>query len=372
MGEAMASSVYAERHARALERMAAEGVDCLFVPVSTNLFYFSGVKIKKTERLTALVLSCGMEPFLVCPAFERSRVGAMSAVSDLRLWGEAEDPYRLVAGSLSARPPRRVAVESTAWFSEYARLAEALPGAEFVSASPITEALRAQKSPQEVEAIRRAASIMERARAAAVARARAGMSQEELKGLHLAAVKAEGGAEPSCTLTFGPNSSLPHGGSAPLNLRPTDVIMMDGGVAVNGYRCDLTRTWAFGRPWARFEEAVKVVLEAQAAAIAAAGPGVPAQEVDRAARRVIEGAGYGRYFTHRVGHGTGLDGHEKPYLAEGNLEPLLPGMVATVEPGIYLPGEFGVRIEDDIVITPDGCECLSTRVGSWDELILGG
>jgi len=371
LSRAEVDPVYADRHRRALDAMERLGIDCLFVPVSTNLFYLAGVKIKKSERLTAFVLRAGALPFLVCPSFEESRVGGMAALKDLRTWDEDGDPYELVASELSGRPPKRIAVEHTSWFGEYSRLAQALPGSEFVDAAPIMEPLREIKSEEEIRAIRTAAGIMERARSTTIARAREGMTQEALKEIHFAAVREEGGAEPSCSLMFGPNSALPHGGSAARRLRAVDVVMMDGGVSVDGYRCDLTRTWAYGRRTTRFEEIVSVVLEAQAAAIEAAGPGVPAQEVDRAARRVIEDAGYGDYFTHRVGHGIGLDGHERPYLAEGNAEPLKPGMTATIEPGIYVPGEFGVRIEDDIVVTPDGCELLSRRVESLEELTVG-
>jgi Xaa-Pro dipeptidase len=198
----------------------------------------------------------------------------------------------------------------------------------------------------------------------------AGMVAAEIKEQIVAQLTVAGGSAPSCTVNVGAASALPHGGRSDAALMRSDVILIDGGVAWDGYRSDITRTYNFGQPQDALLRLMEIVLAAEAAAIAAVKPGAFAESIDAAARQVITEAGYGAEFTHRVGHGLGLEGKEPPYLAEGNRQALEPGMVITIEPGIYLPGEFGVRIEDDIVVTESGSALLSAPVESVEELIL--
>jgi D-alanyl-D-alanine dipeptidase len=239
-------------------------------------------------------------------------------------------------------------------------LQERLPAASFLPASTITGELRMRKEAGEVDLLRRAGAAVDRVVARLDGARFSGKAERQLSA-EVAAMVVEEGHE---TATFsivasGPNGASPHHEAGDRVIGPGDAVVLDFGGRLQGYHSDITRTFFVGEAPARVREVFGVVREAQEAGVTAAGPGVPAQEVDRAARRVIAAAGFGPFFMHRTGHGIGLEEHEPPYMVEGNAEPLEPGMAFSVEPGIYLPGEFGVRIEDVVVVTADGAERLN-------------
>jgi Xaa-Pro dipeptidase len=232
---------------------------------------------------------------------------------------------------------------------------------KFVNGDVICNAQRMIKSEKEIALLRLSNDVTEACIRQTWTQMKAGMQEQDVARLlrqNYAALGLSGGG----LIQFAQSSAIPHGGASPRTLQPNDIVLMDCGTRVQSYTSDVTRTTVFGKPTPRHEEIWRLVHQAQSAGITAAKPGVTCESVDAAARRVIEEAGYGRNFVHRLGHGIGLEGHEAPYFAGNNKTILQPGMTFTVEPGIYIQGEFGVRLEDDIVITENGCELLTVRM----------
>jgi Xaa-Pro aminopeptidase len=343
--------VYRRRLESMRGRLAGAAADGLFATPSSNLFYLTGINFWRSERLTALFLFADRDPVVLCPAFEESRLRGMSAVEHVVTWGETEDPFAKAAALVPAAAGT-LAVEPSTAFDEVERLLAHRPGWKPVSAGALFASVRMVKTPEELEAMRRAIAVaLPRFRRAFEA-LRPGATEEQISA-------AFGGEN---VVQFGPSSAFPHGASTARELARDEAVLIDAWDRPEGYYYDITRSTFFGRPSDEYRKVWEIVLEAQGAAIERAGPGVPCSEVDAAARRVIEKAGYGEYFTHRLGHGLGIDVHEPPYMVATERTLLEPGMTFTSEPGIYLPGRFGVRIEDDIVCTERGAESLSPRV----------
>jgi Xaa-Pro aminopeptidase len=349
---------YPARLERARALMAARGIDALLLSVGADLPYLTGYRAMPLERLTMLVLPVDGPATLVVPALEAPRVVPCPEAFRLEPWDEGEDPLAQVARYCGSG--WRLAVGDTTWSVFTLALQERLPGASFVAASPLTGELRARKEPGEIELLRQAGAAVDRVVARLDGTRFSGRTERQLSA-EVAALVVEEGHEASTfsIVGSGPNSASPHHEAGGRVIAAGDAVVLDFGGRWQGYHSDITRTFFVGAPPARFREVYAVVREAQAAGVEAAGPGVPAQEVDRAARRVITAAGYGPFFMHRTGHGIGLEEHEPPYLIEGNADPLEPGMAFSVEPGIYLPGEFGIRIEDVVVVTGAGVEPLN-------------
>src|SRR5690242_644523 len=361
----LSPAVFQRRLERAQAELKARRWDFLIATPSTNYEYLTGYNPGRSERLIALVLPVSGLPAVVCPSFEVERIRRHSVITDLRGWEEQDDPYVLIGDvvrRLSARAARgTIALESTTTYQSSLRLAAALPGRKFVDAAPLTERLRVIKSPEEIALIRRAIVITQDAMAATFAQLAIGTTEVEVSQV-LSREMEQRGARGGGLVQFGPSSALPHGGPAGPKLEREMVVLIDCGCSVGGYQSDITRTIWFGdHPSDEFVKAFNLVYDAQSAAIELGRPGTPCEEMDRAARKVITAAGYGQYFTHRLGHGLGMDGHEPAYLVEGNKTPLEPGMVFSDEPGIYQLGKFGVRIEDDCTMTEHGVEVLSRR-----------
>jgi Xaa-Pro dipeptidase len=312
--------------------------------------------MSRSERLTALVLFSDGPAVLVTPSFEESNVTRDATVDDVRTWKEEEDPIALAAKLLGKKA---VGVEGSTSFSTASLLATA-SGARTEDATAVFDALRSVKSDAELALIEDAGRRTVAAIAAVHGRLRAGMTEREVSRM-LTQEFLELGVRGGGLVQFGPSSALPHGGPGDRSLAKADVVLIDCGCDVREYGSDVTRTVAFGRPSDEFRKVYDVVDRAQRAGIKALAAGRTGEEVDRAARKVIEDAGYGAYFTHRLGHGLGMDGHEQPYLVKGNTKPLVAGNVVTVEPGVYLPGKFGVRIEDDYGVKEKGLASLSVR-----------
>ncbi len=343
--------IYDRRIAAVRERLDAAGADGLYATPSSNLFYLTGIRFDRSERLTALFLFKDREPFVVCPSFEASRLRTMSAIEEVHAWEETEDPFAMAA-SLFPAGTGRLAVEPSTAFDDVERLIEARSAWKPFSAADLLAALRMVKTPEEIQSIRDAIAVALPRFQKAFASLRAGSVEAD--------ISHDFGGEN--VVQFGPSSALPHRASSPRVLAEDEAVLIDAWDKPEGYYYDITRSTYFGTPSDEYRRIWSVVLEAQNAAIEKAAPGVPCFEVDAAARRVIERAGYGEYFTHRLGHGLGIDVHEPPYMVAHNRTLLEPGMTFTSEPGIYLPGRFGVRIEDDVLVTEKGAESLSPRV----------
>ncbi len=349
--------IHRNRLAAARERLSALGADGLFATPSSNLFYLTGIDFHRSERLTALFLFRDRDPFVVCPAFEEARLRGMSAVEDVRTWEETEDAF---AKAAAAFPGERgtLAVEPSTAFDDVERLLAGRPNWKPVSAAPLLGPMRMVKTREEIEAIRRAIAV-------ALLRFRTAFESMRPGAIEAEISHAFGGDN---VVQFGPSSALPHGASTARALGKNEAILIDAWDRPEGYYYDITRSTYFGQPTDEYRNIWSVVLEAQTAAIEKAAPGVACSEVDAAARRVIDRAGYGTFFTHRLGHGLGIDVHEPPYMVAHEKTILEPGMVFTSEPGVYILGKFGVRIEDDILVTERGAQSLSPRVSQLDPI----
>jgi Xaa-Pro aminopeptidase len=360
-----AQKLMAEPPALAARQSSPAKFDGVFFAPGTSLYYFTGIRWGLSERLLGLVLPRTGEPVLVVPAFEEGRLREKLRIPvEVRVWQEDQSPTKIAAAALADRGFRtgRVGIEETTGFTFFDHLREAAPEFEYVSADPITIACRAHKSPQELELMRLACEATFEVFRAVFASLKAGMSQEEIAHL-VEAGFSKMGLHGGALVLLGASAALPHGTQQPQKLKEGDVVLIDGGCQVEGYESDVTRTGIFGKPPEKIARAFEIVRKAQDAALDAARAGRLSGTVDDTARAVITSAGYGpdyKYFTHRLGHGIGLDGHEHPYLVRGSKTVLEPGMTFSNEPGIYVPGEFGMRCEDDMVITANGPAQLLT------------
>lgn len=335
--------------------MVELGVDALLLSLGADLPWLTGYTAMPLERLTMLVLPADADATLVVPRLEAPRVEAAPDVFGLRPWDEHEDAVEIVVGLVGRR--RRLAISDRAWAMFVLQLQAHLPGAEWQQASAVTGPLRAIKDPDEIAALAAASAAADRVASALVS------GEIPLIGRTEAAISEEIGrrliAEGHQRVNFaivgsGPNSASPHHDAGPRRIGSGEAVVCDFGGTKDGYCSDITRTAFTGEPPADFVELYQVLQRAQAAAVAAAAIGTPCEEVDGVARRIIAEGGYGPYFIHRTGHGIGLEEHEDPYIVVGNSQPLVPGHAFSVEPGIYLPGRFGARIEDIVVASEDG------------------
>lgn len=360
------AAVFERRIQRLQEELKTRKYDLLVAEPSTNFQYFARYNPGRSERLILLMIPATGTPALICPSFEVERIKRNSTIADVRPWEEHEDPWGLVGNAgREMKPPRRngvVAVEPTTSYQSYVRLADKLDAWRFTNGAIVTERLRIIKRPEEIELIRRAIAATEDSIAATFSKLAVGMTEREVAAL-LSREMASRGSPGGGLVQFGPSSALPHGGPSAGQLQRETVVLIDAGSRVEGYTSDITRTVWFGdAPSDEFKKVYNLVHDAQTAAIEAGKPfTTKCQDLDRAARKVITDAGYGPYFTHRLGHGMGMDGHEPPYMVEGNETRIEPGMVFTDEPGIYQLNKFGVRIEDDCLMTENGVEVLSRR-----------
>jgi len=353
------------QHAQKLMSELAPKYDALFFAPGTSLYYFTGVRWGISERLLALVLPHAGKPILVVPAFEEGRLREkLQFPAEVRVWQEDDSPTKIAAAALGDRGIRtgRVGVEETASFTFLDHLRGAAPGFEYVSADPVTIACRERKSAHELELMRLACAATCDVFRAVFASLKEGMSQEDI-GKLVEGGFSKMGLHGGALVLLGASAALPHGTIKPQKLNDGEVVLIDGGCTVDGYQSDVTRTGIFGKAPEKVARVYEIVRKAQDAALDAARSGRLSGTVDDAARKVITDAGYGpdyKYFTHRLGHGIGLDGHEHPYLVRGSKTVLEPGMTFSNEPGIYIPGEFGMRCEDDMVIAADGPAQLLT------------
>lgn len=350
---------YESRLEKARRLMAEQKLDGLFISGGSDLMYFTNVNWFISERTFGAVLNRKGKPIWVWPAFEaESARELIPKDQELRTWEEHESPFRLIAGVMKDLGVAQGALgigPSTRSFIVYGLRRDA-PGLEFVNGAVVTEGCRAVKSEKEIAYLDLANKITKLAYREGFKQVREGMSPRDLSQAISAAhqqMGVSGGGGPQ----FGPSTAFPHGSRVPRTLKEGDTIMVDGGCSVEGYRSDVTRTIVFGKPSEKQKAVWDIVRKAQSEALKAVRPGVACEEIDRVARKVIEDAGYGpgyKYFSHRLGHGIGMDGHEYPYLVKGNMLKLQPGMTFSDEPGIYIYGEFGIRHEDCFVVTEDG------------------
>ena len=357
-------AVHLDRLARAAEETAGRGLDALVVSPSRDLAYLTGYDPMPLPRPTLLVLRPNRDPVMLVPELERALAASSPLGEHLELvpWRDGSDPYETAAGLLTGAD--RIAVADRLWATHLLGLQSELPGAAFSPASLVMVRLRAVKDEHELGALRRAGRAADETFRQIVSMSFQGRSEEDVAH-DLAELLVRNGHDRAdfTIVASGPNGASPHHDPGGRTILPRDAVVMDFGGELGGYFSDTTRTVVVADPPEGFEHAYAAVQEAQAAAVDAVRPGLEAQEVDRAARTIIDAAGYGERFIHRTGHGIGLDLHEPPYMVEGDGTVLEHGMTFSVEPGVYLEGRFGIRIEDIVAVTADGVERLnrSTR-----------
>jgi Xaa-Pro dipeptidase len=376
-----------ERRARiqkAKRLMANERIGALVLTPGTSLVYFTSIRWSGGERLFACVVPAKGEPFFVCPAFEEDRAREQIAHgpfgegrADVRTWQEDESPYEILASGLKDRgiSTASIGIEENAKFVWSSGIASVASHAHIVSGTAITAGCRMIKDAHEIELMQLASTATLKVYEAVYRALQPGMTQTQASDLIDAAYQRVG-FRGDATVQTGEWTALPHGSTTPQVIREGTIVMVDDGCTVDGYQSDITRTFVLGKASDKAKRVFEIVKAAQSAALHAARPGVPLELIDAAARDVITAAGYGpgfKYFTHRVGHGIGMDGHEWPYPVKNDMFGFTKslgakaGMTFSDEPGIYIRGEFGVRLEDDMVITAGGARLLTPQSESLEK-----
>jgi Xaa-Pro dipeptidase len=371
----------AARQEQARKLMIENAIDAILLMSGTSLNYFTGIRWWGGERMFAYVLPAKGAGFYVCPAFEEGRAHELIANApdgdhaNVRTWQEDESPYRLVAEGLrdSGIATGKFGIEETVRFFFADGIAQAAPQLTLTSATPITAGCRMIKSAHEIALMRLAAQVTLSAYEAVYHALSDGMTQSQVEGL-IAAAYGQLGFPGDASVEVDEYTSFPHGSTTPQVIHEGSIVMIDDGCTVEGYQSDITRTFVLGKVPAKNSEKMKKVFDivhrAQAAALSAARPGAECGAVDAAARKIITDAGYGpdyKYFAHRLGHGLGMDGHEWPYLVRGNPTKLQTNITTSNEPGIYIRGEFGIRLEDDMHVTENGAELFTPQSFSLEE-----
>lgn len=363
-----------QRLTRARDMMRQKGIGAILVESGPSLDYYTGIQWWRSERLTGVVIPAEGDPIVVTPFFERPSIEEMLSVkAEIRTWQEDEEPLKLVADFLKERKVvgEPVGFEETNRFFLEDRLKQQLSGAPIVSANPVVRAQRMIKSPTELALMQAAADIMAASLRYAGQRTRVGMAPPEIDGLIAAAQKKLGGAYDGGLVLIGEASAYPHGSKQPHTVQRGDVVLLDCTCSVHGYQADITRTFVVGDPSPEVRKVWDQVHRGQQIAMTAAKVGAPAGSVDDAVRGTYESWGYGPRYklpgtSHRTGHGIGMEVHEPINLVHGETTPLAPGMCFSNEPGIYIPGKFGIRLEDCFHITADGPKFFTTPPPSID------
>jgi len=362
------------RIAKAQRLMGQHKIDAIYIESGSSMFYFTGVRWGLSERMFAVVIPQRGELAWVCPKFEEERARELIKFgTDIRTWEEDESPYLRVAQILRDRGLRtsRIGVEEQVRFFVVDGIRQVAPSVNFVSATPITAGCRMFKSPAEIALMQKANDITIVAYRATWASMRDGMPQGEFAS-NCATAFRNLGVQGGIFVSFGKYTAFPHGSSTPQTLTEGDVVLMDGGCSVEGYQSDITRTFVFGKPTQRQRDIWDLERRSQDAGFAAAKVGAPCEAVDAAARKVLTDAGFGPDYKvpglpHRTGHGIGLDGHEWTNFVRGNKTPIQPGMCFSDEPTIVIYGEFGIRLEDCLYITPNGPKFFTSQSPSIDK-----
>ncbi|MFD8790530.1 M24 family metallopeptidase [Streptomyces vinaceus] len=351
---------YAARMAAAAQSAADAGLAGLLIAPGPDLAHLTGYRPADTERLTLLVLAAGREPVLVVPALEApDAAGAPGAPAlTLRDWTDGKDPYGITAPLLEGGG--RFGVSDNTWALHLLGLQRELPASSYAPLTEVLPMLRAVKDRRELDRLAAAGAAADAAYARILEVPFAGRRETDIAADLAALLREHGHSQVDFTVVgSGPNGANPHHEAGGRTITHGDMVVLDFGGLKHGYGSDISRTVHVGEPGAEEQRVHDIVREAQRAASAAVRPGIACQDVDRAARAVITEFGYGERFIHRTGHGIGVTTHEPPYMVEGEEQPLVPGMCFSVEPGVYLPGRFGVRIEDIVTVTEDGGRSLN-------------
>ncbi|MEM3617943.1 MAG: Xaa-Pro peptidase family protein [Candidatus Bathyarchaeia archaeon] len=356
--------IFTERIEKLKELGRKAGINAFMITTKENMRYFTGLSVLSIERFAAIIVPVEKgNPIIIVPKLEVEKAKTQTTLNDIRSYSDSENPAVLLKKVVRELSLEKAVfgVEATLPFKFYKMLMDISPKIQAKDVSAFFNQLRSIKSDKELQLIKRAAKIVAAGIMAGIESIKSGVSELTVSSKIEQTIKEHGGESvPFCIVLSGENTALPHGETSLRKISARDVVLMDVGAVYNGYYADLTRTIFVGRATMRQREIYEIVAEAQKEAIQTVKPNVKAEEIDYAARKIIEEAGYGEYFTHRAGHGLGLEVHEEPYIVQGNKTKLKPGMTFTIEPGIYLPRKFGVRIEDDVAVTEKSGKLLST------------
>jgi len=347
-------NVYRSRLERCQKLMSETKIDVLFLAPSPNMYYLSGFLEEPSERLLSLIIPQSGDPLFIVPELYEQQVRAFSWVEELVSWKDSQDPNAILSTTMKQVVTRRptIAVDSRMWSRFLLMLLAVAPDARYLDAGLVMNPLRIKKTPEEIALMTRSAEIADTAFTETIRECREGMTEHQVAAKLVNELRELGadsvGFDP--VVGSGPNAALPHYRAGDRKLQRGDLVVLDYGCLYRGYNSDITRTIAVGSCDDERKKAYSLVRSAQEKAYQAALWGVEAQSVDRVARDIIENAGYGQFFVHRTGHGIGLEIHEEPYIVAGNSLKLAEGMTFSIEPGIYLPGQYGVRVEDVVVM----------------------
>jgi D-alanyl-D-alanine dipeptidase len=346
---------YAARIERAKAELAKQGLDYLFVGPGSDLFYLTGYDAHLSERLNLLIIGRDGLTAMVVPVLEAPLYAGRESLAPTHTWEETESPAALVASIVGDATGKSIGVANTLWSSFLLRLQKTVAGANWDSGNEVMRTLRMRKDASEIEALAEVARLTDAAFIDFIETAQiAGLTESQAAKKLGESMEKQGLAWKGGIAASGPNSASPHHHTGDRVIQRGDAVVFDWGSTYKGYHSDITRTVVIGEPSEEYRKVYDIVRRANQAALDAAKPGVACEDVDKAARDLITAEGYGEYFIHRVGHGLGLDVHEEPYMVGGNKLALEPGMVFSDEPGIYIPGKFGIRIEDIVYCTEDG------------------
>lgn len=351
------------RRSRIIELMKAQGVKAVVLSPSMNMLYITGFNTFPGERLLVSILDLDGEMIFVAPKMYEQEIKEKGVFDRILTWDDSQDPEKILDGICREKgyTGSTVAIEDTMWFNAFDKINSSFKGARFIKASGLVGELRKHKAPDEAEKMRESSRLAEKALGVVIPQIRAGMKEIQVRELLEAEMKNQGLDSPSfeTIIGSGTNSALPHYTAGEKVLNEGDSIVIDFGGMYKGYCSDMTRTVVLGKATAEYMEVYEAVKGGQMAAVNAVKPGMKASDIDAAARDYITEKGYGDYFIHRTGHGIGMEVHEEPYISNISEAILQPGMVFSIEPGIYLPGKFGVRIEDLVMVTENGVEVLN-------------
>jgi Xaa-Pro dipeptidase len=355
------SSVYRERMDKIQHYLDDTGVDLALLTPSPEFQYLTGIDYMMRERLVALVIQPKSEPFLVVPAFEESDHASHTWIPSLHPWTEEQNPYEVLRSQVGiVRGPTAAAMNESMPLGVFWSLEKSFGGFKSTgSITPMINSMRLLKDESELALMKKAGEVINAAVMKAFSEARVGMSETEVMQIVQNEIVRLGAKPTFAAVQFGENSALPHHDSGMRELRKGDLVLMDCGCSIDGYNTDQTRVGVVGEPSEDMSEVYSIVLKAEETAIERIQAGLTCGAADGIARRIIDDEGYGENFTHRLGHGIGLEVHEPPYLVRGSSEELKPGMCHSVEPGVYLEGRFGIRIEDLVCVRESGVEVLT-------------
>jgi len=358
----ISKETYLKRISEASKLMKKKNINLLIITPSISFYYYLGFNTWRSERLSALLIPVKGEPAFLCPKFEESRFKKQLIIKDTLTWEEEENPYTKIKDFLSSLNllKGKIALEETTRFFVYKNLTMEIPEVEVVNGFDIVNCMRMTKSEKELSLMQKAVDVTVESIYSVYDYFKEGITEKEVS-LILSDEMSKRGYRGGGMVQFAQTSAIPHAPAGDRKLKYGNAVLIDAGTSVHGYRSDITRTAVFGKASKKMKKVYKTVYNAQSAAFELGKEGVTCENMDRAARKVIEKEGFGQYFTHRLGHGIGLNGHEYPYLIGGNKYKLIENITVTLEPGIYILDEFGIRIEDDAVIKKNRCVSLSKR-----------